>query len=342
MTISADQQLKKTLVSCFSGFETSRVVHVYDQRSPLAKIISLSYQRLMPDALHLDFDKLQGEKILEHFSKLSAGDLVILVQSGSFRLDEFRIRVHLFSRQIRVIEHPHLGRIRDSDIPIYIDALDYDPDYYQPLAHALKKNLDHATRTLICQGEHQLVFEGPMEDCKLNIGDYRGMKNSGGQFPIGEVFTELKELTSLNGQVKIFAFGSQDFSVHLPETSVVLNVSNGRVVSVENSCVEFDVILDEIKSCEKEVWIRELGFGLNKAMNHHRIIRDDVGTFERMCGIHLSLGKKHTLYPKPGFHKKEARFHVDVFVDFCDLFIDDNLVYKNDKYVVSSSTHELL
>ena len=45
------------------------------------------------------------------FATLSASDLVVLIQSTSFRLDAFRIRVELFKQSLKVIEHPHLSRM---------------------------------------------------------------------------------------------------------------------------------------------------------------------------------------------------------------------------------------
>ncbi len=63
------------------------------------------------------------------------------------------------------------------------------------------------------------------------------------------------------------------------------------------------------------------------------LIRHDVGIYERMCGVHLSLGSKHALYPKVGFHKKKVKFHVDVFAVVDTATIDGHLVYKDGAYV---------
>ncbi|MNC94906.1 hypothetical protein D3C83_118890 [compost metagenome] len=51
-----------------------------------------------------------------------------------------------------------------------------------------------------------------------------------------------------------------------------------------------------------------------------------------MCGIHLSLGSKHALYPKAGFHKKKVKFHVDVFADVDSAVIDGEVVYEGGAY----------
>ena len=50
---------------------------------------------------------------------------------------------------------------------------------------------------MVDSGGEQLVFASPFESAKLNIGDYSGMNNIGGQFPLGEVFTEAQDLEAV-------------------------------------------------------------------------------------------------------------------------------------------------
>ena len=80
---------------------------------------------------------------------------------------------------------------------IYIDALAYDSDYLRGVGAALKERLDQAQRCVIHSGGEQLVFSSGFETARLNVGDYREMKNVGGQFPIGEVFTESADLEAV-------------------------------------------------------------------------------------------------------------------------------------------------
>ena len=82
-----------------------------------------------------DLSKLTDVSVqtLHHYDRidlLKPSDLVVLVQSTSFRLDAFRIRIELFKRQLKVIEHPHLGRMSGHEIEYYIDSLAYDPEYF--------------------------------------------------------------------------------------------------------------------------------------------------------------------------------------------------------------------
>ncbi len=114
---------------------------------------------------------------------------------------------------------------------------------------------------------------------------------------------------------------------------VEITVKDGLIVSVENSNPEFDEVLREIREEESDVTLRELGFGMNRAFSNERVVRD-VGTYERKCGIHLSLGAKHTIYAKEGFSRKHSRFHVDVFVDVTKVTIDGDTVFENGSYII--------
>ena len=51
--------------------------------------------------------------------------------------------------------------------------------------------------------------------------------------------------------------------------------------------------------------------------------------YERMCGIHLSLGAKHGLYNKPQIRRATARHHVDVFAVTEAVYLDEQIVYQN-------------
>ena len=92
-------------------------------------------------------------------------------------------------------------------------------------------------------------------------------------------------------------------------------------------------VLDIIRADEGEVWVRELGFGMNRAFTRERRV-DDIGTYERMCGIHLSLGAKHGVYPKPGFKRKDARYHIDVFAVTDAVYLGDERVYADGAWTV--------
>src|SRR5690606_18007572 len=142
-------------------------------------------------------------------------------------------------------------------------------------------------------------------------GDYRGMKNVGGTFPIGEIFTEPQDLRAVNGEVMIFALGDMDHHVIKPEPFKAI-IKDG-ILTAPDAPDMFKATLDLI-SQQEPVMVREFGLGLNRAMSKDRIV-SDITAYERMNGLHFSLGAKHGIYRKPGLNPKKTRYHVDVFID---------------------------
>jgi hypothetical protein len=330
---TAEKHIRDILAVAIGYSEKEKALVVFDARCALAAALTESYRRCLPGAVFIDFDATSPSAILAAFKELRPLDLVVLIQSTNFRLEEYRVRVELFNRSLKVIEHPHLANMKDAEAPYYIDALAYDPDYYRTTGRALKKRLDTAHEGVVTgDGEH-LVFTSGFEPAKLNIGDYAGMKNIGGQFPIGEVFSEARDLRSVSGRVRIFAFGDTSFKVDKPDKPITIVVREGRLVEALDPTEEFERVLSNIRADEGEVWVRELGFGMNRAFTRERIV-SDVGTYERMCGVHLSLGAKHAIYKKAGFTRKEARHHVDVFTVTDTVALDAAIVYRDGKWMV--------
>jgi aminopeptidase len=306
---------------------------VYDTRSDLARALAEGYRRNLPGAAFIDFDSVSADDVLAQFRRMASGDLVVLVQSTSFRLEAFRIRVELFKLGLKVIEHVHLSRMPGAQGAHYIESLAYDPAYYRGVGQALKVRIDSASSATVDSGGETLVFASKLEPAKLNIGDYSGMNNIGGQFPIGEVFTEAQDLEAVNGRVRVHVFGDTSYLVNRPATPITLVIERGRVIEAENATPEFERLLEIIRADEGEVWVRELGFGMNRAFTRERRV-NDIGTYERMCGIHLSLGAKHGVYPKPGFKRKDARYHVDIFAVTEAVYLDEDLVYQDGAWQV--------
>ena len=305
-----------------------KAVVVSDGLSPLAIALTEAYKRCLPDATFIDFYASTPEEVISGFDRLQPSDLVVLIQSTSFRLNAFRLRVELFSKSLKVMEHPHLSRMIGLEAIYYIESLAYDPAYYRGVGNALKQRIDSASYGVVDSGGERLVFGSPFESAKLNIGDYSDMKNIGGQFPIGEVFTEAQDLEAVNGRVRIFAFGDTTFSVNKLDHPLTLVVNKGRVTEVIDTTPEFEVVLANIRADEEEVWLRELGFGMNRAFSQQRTVTD-IGTYERMCGVHLSLGAKHGVYKKPNFRRADTWHHVDIFAVTKFVYLDEQVVYEN-------------
>lgn len=329
----ATQHLQDILTLAIKYTSEQAAIVVYDTNCPLAVTLTEAYKACLPAATFIDFYTMAPEEVIAKFDTLKPNDLVVLIQSTSFRLNAFRLRVELFAKSLKVIEHPHLSRMLGDEPAYYIEALAYDPSYYREVGYALKNKIDTANYGILESGGEQLVFSSHFEPAKLNIGDYSTMTNVGGQFPIGEVFTEAQDLETVNGRVRIFAFGDTTFSVNKVETPITLIVNKGRVTEVIDSTPEFDLVLANIRADEGEVWLREFGFGMNRAFTKDKTVTD-VGTYERMCGVHLSLGAKHGVYKKANLRRADTWHHVDVFAVTHLVYLDDIIVYQDGAWQV--------
>ena len=333
LILTAQKNVQGLIDEVFHHTDEEHAVVVYDLGSVLSKVLSEAYKYCLPDATFFNFEECSHDEILEALASLQESDFVVLIQSTNFRLNAFRIRVELFKRKIKVLEHPHLGRMADEEAPVYIDALAYDAEYYRGVGHALQTKIDAARSGVLDSGGELLVYDSSFEPAKLNIGDYEQMTNTGGQFPIGEVFTEAKDLRALNGRAKIAIFSDVTYRINKPQIPITLIIQKGQVVGCENSTPEFDEILSLIREGEDVVWVRELGFGLNKAFSTNRTVKD-TGSYERMCGVHLSLGAKHGMYGKEGFKRGDGKFHIDVFADTHSFTLDDEVIYQDGAWTV--------
>jgi hypothetical protein len=287
---------------------------------------------VLPDALFIDFNSVPKEEIISAFDSLSPRDLVVLIQSTDFRLNEFRIRIHLFQKKLKVIDHQHLTRNAPDSWITYIHALEYDAEWYRGTGKRLKQKL-MSTKTLRVQCENtELVVTGGLEEPKLNIGDYTGMENIGGTFPIGEVFTEARDLTQSNGSIMVYAYAGANYHVDM-HAPFRVDIKDGIVAGWgENAPQSFIDIISQIKTNERAI-VREIGFGLNRAMTSERYL-NDITAFERILGMHFSLGEKHTVYKKQGITPDKTRYHVDIFPKITNVYSDDECIFENGTYRV--------
>ncbi len=320
------------LTHAFEHSDAQPSLLVFDQQCELTRVLAQAYQACLPSAQCIDFDQTPAAEVLAAIETLAPKALVVLVQSSNFRLGAYRIRVELFKRALKVIEHPHLNRMPGIEMQHYLASLAYDPQYYRGVGHALKAKIDAASNAVIDSGGAQLVFGGRLEPAKMNIGDYSEMKNIGGQFPIGEVFTESVDLADVNGEVRVAVFGDTHFLVNQPPVPITLVIKAGQVVEARDSTPEFDAVLDKIRQDEGVVWLRELGFGMNRAFSSTCMV-SDIGTYERMCGVHFSLGAKHGSYAKPHIKRGEGRYHIDVVAATETVRIDGEIVYRDGAWV---------
>ncbi len=312
--------------------EPARALVIYDTENELSNILTLAYRNALPYGRFIDFNTLSKEEIIAEFDALSPRDLVVLIQSTDFRLNEFRIRIYLFQKKLKVIDHMHLYRNDRDSWETYINALEYDPVWYRGVGHRLKDTLEQANTIKIVSGDNELNVVGGVEVPKLNVGDYTGMENIGGTFPIGEVFTEAKDLTHVNGSLMIYAFAGTDFNIAMHEPFRI-DIKDGLVVSWgENAPELFGDIVAQVSSNERPI-IREIGFGLNRAITREHYVKD-ITAFERTLGLHVSLGEKHTVYKKQGITPDKTRYHVDLFPIATSVYADSQMIFDGTTYTV--------
>lgn len=312
--------------------DTEQALVIYDTHFGLTDVLTRAYRIALPRARFLDFDTLSKEEVIGAIDQMKERDLVVLIQSSNFLLNEFRIRLHLFQKKLKVIEHTHLHRNPEAVWDVYVNALAYDPDWYRVVGPKLKAKLETANELRVEAGDAKLTVRGGLESPKLNIGDYEGMENIGGTFPIGEVFTESRDFAGMNGSFMIYAYAGSDFTVNM-HAPFRVDVAEGIVVGWDtNTPSSFVEIIESIKAVERPL-IREIGFGLNRAITRERYI-PDITAFERILGMHLSLGEKHSVYKKSGIQAHKAKFHVDLFPVVDRALLDGEVIFENGKYLV--------
>ena len=315
---------------------TNKALVVYDTQTNLSRILTECYRSSLPEATFMNFDESSKEDMLLEINKYNPNDLIVLIQSGSFLLNDFRIRITLFDMGLKVIEHVHLIRLSKNSEATYINSLSYDPNWYRVIGPKLQNQLANCGTLKIFSSENgkelELIISNGLELPKLNIGDYTGMKNKGGTFPIGEVFTEAKELNNMNGSIMIDTFATTKFEV-LTVEPFRIDIKDGIIVSWgDNTHEEFIAVMNKIQTHET-LLVREIGFGLNKAITIESPV-EDITAFERKLGIHLSIGHKHSVYKKPNIQAHKAKFHVDIFPHITKVEIDDNVIFDRGEYTI--------
>jgi aminopeptidase len=333
--------LVKNLEVKESELEEEGFLIIYDLNSPLSTVLSEAYLKILPKAEAWKFYEMEPEKIIADLKKFKRGNTVILIESSSFRMSNFRWRLELFNLGLKVVEHAHLGENLPEETETYLDALEDQYDYYQKTSAFLKPLIDVCKLIEVYSiGGGILRYEGGMEEVKLNIGDFRKLHNTGCGFPIGEVFSEPKNLKMVNGEVKIYAFANVEHQVVYVEKPFSIHIKEGVIEKVDEAedaliTKQFAEIMDLIKSenPEGKIGVREFGLGMNRGLSKHKRLTD-ISAFERVCGMHISMGMKHDVYrDKVGKDRAQQRFHVDIFPDVEKILVDGKVIFENGAYL---------
>ncbi len=336
--MSQQQLIKKAIINVKSildlsihSYESKRIAIIYDLDHPLANILYHAYRANLINAEFIEFNDSNKNDLITLFDSLEKGDLVIMIQSSNFRINEFRIRLHLFEKGVKVVEHMHLYRNSTDQYDTYINSLNYDKKWYQRASESLNSTLVNLDSLVIQYKDDKLEINGKLELPKPNIGDYTNMKNIGGAYPIGEIFTEVEDFKNLNGTVWIYGYANKNFDVIFVEPFWVKIIESLIVEVSPEAPIEFCEIIKHVSEYETPL-IREIGFGLNKAITRDKPL-GDITAYERTIGFHLSLGHKHSVYKKEGIKAHKARFHIDLFIQTDIIFTDKTVIFENNKYV---------
>ncbi len=310
----------------------TEVILVYDEECSLSTKLAQGYKEIVKDYPHriIKFESSMGEELKKEFLNVSKGITVILVQTTSFRISEYRIRLDLNNQGAFVIEHSHLNLIKPEEEETYLKCLTYDHERYKTICDHVSPLLRKAARVEVVSFDGSVMrYDGPFDEIYYNIGDIQ--KTLGSFYPIGEFFTELLDLKKVNGTFQIYAYPSMHHETII-ETPFHIHVQEGSIVSHDGP-PRFEEIMDLIQTenSDRRVPLREMGFGLNRFIGKKRPL-GYVGSHERQLGFHVSLGLKHGIYRKKLPHSVQQRFHIDLFIDVMKILIDGVIVFENGEY----------
>jgi aminopeptidase len=274
----------------------------------------------------------QIESIKESLTSLPNNSIVVLVQSTNFRLSTFRIRLELFHRGIHVVEHNHLAYIKEDEYETFYNSLEYRTPEYVRLENEFQKLTSEATETKIISNNWSILTYWALENIRGNTGDYTGIENKWWTFPIGEVFTEARDLESVHGKCLVETYPNEDFSINICEPFELV-IEKWRVLPSPHFPPAFQRLYDFVIQFEWEVMVRELWFGLNPAISTSTPL-SDINFHERKLWVHLSLGKKHGIYGKKLPKSEVQRFHIDVFVALESVEIGKTKIFLDGKWIL--------
>ncbi|MBM3282535.1 MAG: hypothetical protein FJY86_04330 [Candidatus Diapherotrites archaeon] len=327
----------------FKHFATkpeNHVMIIYDTQCELSRNLKEAYEKALHSHVKksfVDFDSHPVEEIEACAGSLHVNDVVILIQSLSFRVSVYRWRLELFDKGLKVGEHVRLSQILAHEIPNYVSCLTYDYLHTQPLSQKLEKLLNETSHIKVeCQKGSVLEFTSRMEKPVINLGDFDTGKVKGGYFPVGEIFSEAKDIEQVNGRVEVFAFPGEDHQMVFTPKPFVVEIKNGYV---EDGVFpeEFQPLVQMMRTenPDGKIPVREFGLGLNRGLSKEKRLTEATA-WERVAGLHLSLGWKHGAYLKKFKAQKELnqRYHVDIYPDVKRMWISDTLIYENGKFVI--------
>lgn len=315
------------------------VMVIYDEDTLLAKTLVEGYREALsnhPSKQFVNFNAHKMEDVEALAKTLQKDDLVVMIQSMSFRVSVYRWRLELFEHGLKVVEHVRLSHNLENQIPTYIRSLKYDFAFVSPTAQALKELLLKSEHIKVeCESGCVLTIDSRMEKPVLNTGNIV-TEQRGGYFPIGEIFSEPIKLDAMNGDVDVYAYPGEDHKMVFAEQPFRIRIENGCVVGGDFP-EEFVPLIEMLKqeNPDGKIPVREFGLGLNRALSQKNILTEATA-FERVAGLHLSLGMKHGAYLKKFKAQKDLnqRYHVDIYPAIKRMWIANTLIFDAGKFVI--------
>lgn len=337
------QLVQNTSDIVFKHFNTqpeNHVMIIYDTQTELSQTLKLAYEEALKNHIKKSFVDFNAHPLSEIEAcalSLQPNDVVILIQSLSFRVSVYRWRLELFDKGLKVGEHVRLSQILPHEIQNYVSCLAYDFPRTQPLSQKLDELLKNTTHIKVeCAQGSILEFHSRMEKPVINLGDFDTGKVKGGYFPVGEIFSEAVELEKCSGEVEVFAFPGEDHQMVFLEKSFRVKIKDGYVEDGDFP-EEFQPLVDlmRVENPDGKIPVREFGLGLNRGLSKEKRLTEATA-WERVAGLHLSLGWKHGAYMKKFKSQKDLvqRYHVDIYPDVKRMWITDTLIYENGKFVI--------
>ena len=148
------QNCKDIIEKDFKWKAPEKILILYDEDTGLSRLLKCGYEEgakaLGATLETVLFTLDDAENIVTKIkTQYHPSDLIILVQSTSFRVSAYRWRNLLCEQGLKVVEHSHLSKVKEDEYQTYIDSLNYDFSLQEKKCRALTHYLQKAAQIKI-------------------------------------------------------------------------------------------------------------------------------------------------------------------------------------------------
>ena len=171
-----DHILRNCVKALVTGAEKPRILLLFDDKCEISRILTEAYKSVLLDCEIARLDVPEDvQSVPARIDSMKPNDLVIAIQTSNlYQLNEYRVRkisfsegkkshlrfpcqilqlrIELFRRKIKSVDHVHLGIMPPSQYETYIDTLSFDHRQDGPRAHRLKNLVDNAKKIVVTSG----------------------------------------------------------------------------------------------------------------------------------------------------------------------------------------------